>query len=142
MEYLKRKKYTLLILVAILAIVIFFFQDYIFLNAPERTVKKFLKSIEEAKFNTALEYIWPPERFKVATSSKLLESLVQTTETQTQIKFYSLKYKTTKRGNQESEVYVNGRMRYQIFGNARDFTFERKFLLIKDNRQWYIKSFD
>ena len=123
-----------------LGISLFIFRGYIFANPAERTTMRFLSAIENQKFDTALTYVLPSERDKFMTSQKILETVSNIQDSNVQIKFSSLKYKTIKMDDKTAEVSVNGKLKYQFFDAAKQATFDRNFKLIKKGKAWYIKS--
>ena len=138
----KKRLIPIIILSAILfgIILFFFFKDYILMNGAERTVKKFFLNIEDKKFDQALQYVWPPEREKFLTSSKILESVSNVNEERIKIRFKGLKYKTLKIDDRRAEINVNGKLYYQFFGATQEVFINRNFKLIKDKGRWYLKS--
>jgi hypothetical protein len=139
-----KKKSLIIILISIILILIgggvFIFRDYIFASPAERTVIRFLKAIESQKFDAALKYVWPPERNKISTSSKILESVSDTSDSKAQIKFSKLRYETIKISEKNAEVNVKGKLGYQFFGAFKEMSFDQNFELIKEEGTWYIKS--
>jgi hypothetical protein len=141
---MSRKKKIILIAVIILAVagMIFFgLRNYIFFNAPERTVMRFLGDIENKKFDDSLKYVWPSERDKIITSSNILKSVSSVEDSNTQIKFTKLKYKTVKLEKNSAKISVQGKLNYQFFNASKEDNFNRSFELIRDGKTWYIKSF-
>ena len=128
------------IIILLTGVILFSFRNYLFVNVPERTVMNFLTSIENQKFNDSLQYVWPPERDKVMTSSKILESVSNIQDSKVQIKFNKLKYKIIKKNNKDAEVNVVEKLEYHFFDASKEETFNRNFKLIKDKKNWYIKS--
>ena len=141
---MKNKKIIISILVlailAIISIPIIIFRNYIFANAPERTVMNFLGTIENQKFDESLKYIWPSERDKITTSSNILESVSNISDSRVQIKFSKLQYKTLKFDKNSAEINAKGKLNYQFFNALKEIPFDRNFKLIKENKTWYIKS--
>jgi hypothetical protein len=138
----RNKKIIIIILIIlVLSLGIFYgLRDYIFANAPERTVIRFLRAIESQKFDDSLKYIWPSEREKISTSSNILKSVSNVHGSNTQIKFSKLKYKDLKIDKQMAEINVQGKLNYQFFNASKEEPFNRTFKLIKEDKIWYIKS--
>jgi len=140
---MSKKKFFILGLllgILIIGILFFIFRDYLLMNGPERTVKNFFLNIEDKKFDQALKYVWPPEREKFLTSSKILESVSNINDERIKIEFRGLKYRTIKMDNKRAEVNVKGKLHYQIFQATQEVFLNRNFELIKDKNRWYLRS--
>jgi len=141
-KFFKNKKIIaiLIILIVLIGGALFVFRNYIFASPPERTVMNFLGAIQNKNFDKAISYVWPAERDKFLTSGKILENVSNISDSNVKIKFTGLKYKTIKIDNNSAEINASGKLDYQFFNAQKQVPFNRNFKLIKENKQWYIKS--